>query len=441
MSTAIPVFANYNNQLPDLKSDAYMLVSADTGAVVFQKNENDRKACSSLVKLMTALVVMKHTEDVNTTVRVNEAALEPLYDYDVHTFGLENGEVISILDLLYIMIVDNANDAAYVLADVSSGSVEAFVGEMNALAASMGCKDTHFTEPAGIDNETQYSSVSDMMRISRAFTENPILAKIGGTGTYTITSSSVKRDENELFSSNDLIYSSEDSYKYAKGTMSGYSNTAKFCNAAYATCDGYTYYCVILGGSTAYEGDGAVAEAKKMFRWAFTNLSMTLVADTSTYISDAPVLMSAQADRVRLYPKNNVMALVPDSVDEASLVYQTRINENIKAPIKKGDVLGVCDIVYADEIIATVELVAGQSLDRSFFRTILYVLKTILKSIIFWGAVGLVLIITLSYVFVNKRRDRRELKRIQNVTKKEPETPRESDFADILAEIDRDESK
>ena len=379
----------YNMNLEDMRSDAYLLVNVDTGAVVFSQNADKQLKCASLVKTATALVVVENCEDLDAMVTVTETAIKPLKGLYSSSADLQEGELISVRNLLFCMMLENANDAANVLAEYIGGSVENFVKMMNDRAKELGCTNTNFTNAHGLDEECEYTTANDMYLITKKAIEYSVLADMAAVVDYIVPATNMS-EERELNNWFDMVENgTRYYYQYAKGFKCGMTDDAKRCASVVAYKDAYSYIGIILGcpseciDNCGYPDNTALYEARRMLRWAFSNLRMTTVAEPTDVITSVPVALSAEADHIRLVPEKQIQALLLGTVDESSLEYIYEIEENVTAPVEKGQVLGSVKIKYADSVIADVKLVAGDSVKRSGIMFAGHIAKKVFLSPVF----------------------------------------------------------
>lgn len=439
---SVPVSAEYYNiNLEDMRSEAYLLVNVDTGAVVFSQNADKQLKCASLVKTATALVVVENCDNLDAMVTVTASAIDPLKGLYSSSADLEEGELISVRNLLYCMMLENANDAANVLAEYIGGSVENFVKMMNDRAKELGCKNTNFTNAHGLDEEGEYTTANDMYLITKKALEYSVLADMAAVVDYTVPATNVSeaRELNNWF---DMIENgTRYYYQYAKGFKCGMTDDAKRCASVVAYKDAYSYIGIILGcpseciDNCGYPDNTALYEARRMLRWAFSNLRMTTVAEPTDVMTSIPVLLSTDADHIRLVPEKQIQALLLSSVDEASLEYIYETQENVMAPVEKGQELGSVKIKYADSVIADVKLVAGDSVKRSGMMFMGYLAKKVFLSPVFIIIAVVVIIGILLYMAVIYN----NYKKKQKETRKRLREIKESNYASAsdLYEVDK----
>ena len=420
-SFSVPVSADYYNMnLEDMRSDAYLLINVDTGTTVFSQNADKQLKCASLVKTATAIVVVENCENLDAVVTVTESALEPLKGVYSASSDLQVGEQISVRNLMYCMMLQNSNDAANVLAEYVGGSIENFVNMMNNLAKKLGCKNTNFTNAHGLDEEGEYSSANDMYLLTKYAMNISVLADMAATEEYTVPATNMS-EARELTTRLDIVEKgTRYYYDYAKGFKVGHTDESQRCASVVATKDAYTYIAIVLGcpneciDNCGYPDNTALYEARRMLRWAVRELKMTTIAGTSDILTDIPVALSSQADHVRLVPEKQIQALLLSSVDESSLEYIFELAEDVKAPVNKGDILGKVKIKYADNVIAEVNLVAGDSLKRNAMMYAGHIIKTIVTNPVFIIVVSVAVLVLLVYMMIVYNKYKKQQKKAKD---------------------------
>ena len=159
--------ADYTGDV-ELYSKIDLLINLDSNTVIIDKNADRQADPSSLTKIMTALVVLQSEKDLSKKITVSGSSLESLYGTGCIMSGLQDGEVISVYDLLCCMLIPSGNDAALVLADEYGKGIANFVKKMNDTAKKLGCTKTKFTNPHGLDDNNQKSTANDIAKITQA---------------------------------------------------------------------------------------------------------------------------------------------------------------------------------------------------------------------------------------------------------------------------------
>lgn len=424
----VPGQAAFNAAL-ETSADIVLLLNLDSDTVVFDKNADKVTAPASLTKITTAILTIEHCGDLDAKVTVKQSALDAIAGTNSSTAGLLAGEVLTVRELLYCLLVRSANEAAVILADyIGNGSVPAFVDMMNEFAASLGCENTHFVNPHGLDEAGHCSTARDLAKITRHALELPLFSEIVNTVSYTLPATN-KSEARNLLSTNWLINPNFKTYycEYAAGVKTGSTSGAGRCVISTASKDGYNYLAVVMGAP--YEdvnGDGnpdncAFLECKKIFEWAFDNLRMAKVADTTRIVTVVDVALSRKADHVRLVPATDVTALVPVGNNENSVLIEPIPEEtpqSVDAPVKKGDVIGKARIMYAESEIATVDLVAAEDVDVSLLLYIGHGVAQLFRSTIFLIVFALVLLVLAIYgILVLRHKQQKKRRRAPKALK------------------------
>jgi D-alanyl-D-alanine carboxypeptidase (penicillin-binding protein 5/6) len=223
----------------ELQVQSWALTDAETGLYLAGKNLDERLSIASTTNVMTALVVLEEGVDLDEEVTISEQA-ERFVGFTYSNVGLIQGERLSVRELLVAALVPSGTDAVYALAEhLGDGSVDRFVEKMNAKADSMGLKNTHFENPAGLDSPGNYSSARDLAKIARAAMEYPVFKEIVDTERATISTQNRKL---EVFNTNNLLYT----YPGATGVKTGTSPEAGPCLVATAEDADESYLAVVL---------------------------------------------------------------------------------------------------------------------------------------------------------------------------------------------------
>lgn len=390
----------------ETKSDSIYLVNLDTDTPVYEKNEQKKRYPASVTKIMTYIIVVEQVKDLeNTKVKIQQDILDRLDGTGSSLSGLENhvDEQLSVLDLLYCMMVSSGNDAALVLADfVGNGDVNSFVKMMNAKAKELGCKNTNFVNPHGLHDPNQYTTAYDMYKIAQYAISLPHFMEICNTTTYYVDPD----DDEPLVTSNHLIdpnRGGEYYYEYAKGIKTGTTDEAGYCLISTAVKDGVAYLCVAMH-APCYDADGntidngAMLDSKQLYEWAFDNLALKKVVGEQTPVCETKVNYAFNKDTLLLVPEYSFSTMVPVGDDKDAVEIVPNIPESVDTPVTKGQKIGTADIKYGGQKIASVNLVASESVDRSEFVYGVTVIKNVITSPWFIGAAVLVLILFIIYL-------------------------------------------
>mgnify|MGYP005867804605 CR=1 FL=1 len=252
-------------------AEAVYLFDASTGEALVEQNPDQVRPIASLTKMMTALLVLESGADLNEGITIPDSLtpeFQAIRANRGHTIGLQAGESVRRLDMLYAMLVPSANDAASMLAsDAAGGDLAAFAARMNARASQLGCTATHFTCPHGLYDGGNYSTARDMAKIALACYADPTYRQIADTISYKLPATNV-HPARTVTTTNKLLQPGSGYYRSdAHGMKTGFTTQAGRCFVTFAQQNGHTYGLVILGSNS----QNIFREAAELFDWAFTS--------------------------------------------------------------------------------------------------------------------------------------------------------------------------
>lgn len=412
----VPFTAKAATYTPNVKiyADAYMLISLDDDShpVVAEKNADKRKYPASLTKIVTTMVTLNKVQNLSQTTTVSKSAIEALYGTGAQVAGLKIGQTITIEELLYLTMVHSACDACQVLAEFVSGSVPAFVKEMNNWVKSLGCKDTNFVNPDGLHDPNHYTTPSDMAKITLAAMKNEIFNKISSTQQYKFGKLNFIHTNYMLDKFHVTYY-----YPYAQGIKTGSTEQAGYCVITKASKGGYNYLAIVMD-SPIEVLDGiktkcSFIDAKSLFNWAFDSLKYTTVVRKNDIAYELPVNNGKDADTVQLVVKDDVTTLVPSTLDPSNVIIEpVDPPESLDAPVTKDDFVCKANVIFGEKTIVTVDLVAAKTVELSTFLKILNALKKFFTNKIVLTVLGVIVLLAILYIVTFVRRLRRDKERV-----------------------------
>ncbi|MBE6720257.1 MAG: hypothetical protein E7571_06355 [Ruminococcaceae bacterium] len=404
-------------------SDAYMLINLDDDEfpVIAAKNQDKKKFPASLTKIVTAMVTINNVDDLQAKTKVSESAILVLANTGAQVAGLKAGDELTIEQLLYLTMVHSACDACEVLAEYVAGSIPAFVKMMNDWVKSIGCENTNFVNPDGLHDENHYTTASDMATITLEALQDDTFTKIATTQQYVYDGTTFIHTNFMLDKYHVTYY-----YEYAEGIKTGSTSQAGYCVITKAAKDGYNYLAVVMDAPIkklkGIDTKCSFIDAATIFDWAFDSLKYSTVIRMNDLVHEVPVENGKDADTVQLVAAADVTTLVPVSLDPSAVIIKpVDPPQKLDAPIKQGDRVCKAEVIYADKVIATVDLVAAKNVELSTFLTV----KNKMQS--FFGrkevlAVLLVLIaLVVLYILVFAKRMHKDKKRIEEKRRRQRE--------------------
>ena len=232
---------------PEIGAKSAILMDAATGSVIYERESHTRRAMASTTKIMTALVTLSSARlDETVTASPNVRSVEPTI------IGLDPGDQLTVVQLLYGLLLPSGNDAAVALAEHVGGSVAGFARMMNAKAADLDMEDTHFVNPHGLDEDGHYSSAYDLAILARAAMKQPVFESIVSTREFRI-----KGPPAWLFRSSNLLLQT---VAGADGIKTGYTDNAGRCLVASAARGGRRAISVVLDSETQWADSAALLQ-------------------------------------------------------------------------------------------------------------------------------------------------------------------------------------
>lgn len=456
-----------------------ILLNLDTDTVVYAMEPDVRRPMASMTKIMSYIVAYETIPDIeNAIIPVPESVdldLEGTFSSEANMFA---GERFTGRDLLYMMMVPSGNNAALTLdkyvnslyedgtlkwegdplppaapaptplpenADedavgpVNDSGVDPtdytgisyFVELMNRKAEELGCKDTHFTNSHGLHNENHYSTARDMATITKYAMTLPGFTEVTGTTAWDYAPVGEPENERTAYTTNTLLVNNVDDsgeayyYQSATGIKTGSLDEAGYCITASATAFGYTYIAVGMG-APMYDEDGnqmihgEMLDVRSLFRWAVGSLEKKTVAVQGDVLSSIDLKYAWHKDSLQLTAAQNVAVMLPASVDENSILVVPDIPESVEAPIRKGEQIGTASISYAGDLLATVPLVAGESVAKSEVLEVWEQGQQVLTSPWFLVIMAVIAALIIVYIILivlyrRKQRQLRKVKRFRDI--------------------------
>ena len=395
---------------PDPQCAKAILVDANYGEVLYEKNAYEKAYPASITKVMTALLILEAMEDgrlsADTVVTVSEYAAKKDFSNE-STANLKAGEELTVEQLLYCLLLPSANDAAKALAEALDGSTTEFAARMNRRAGELGCQGTHFVNPNGLHNEDHYTTAYDISLYMTAALEHELFRKIIATPSYTIPATNLSK-ERFFYNTNGLIsnlYYAGYVYDKCIGGKTGTTDEAGRCLVAAAESGDDFLISVVLGSGpievAGYDKprQGQFTESSKLLKWGFKNFERVTITKGSEPVDKVAVTMSRQADEVMVKPQGSITRTLPKDLDVDQIEAEIHLfAEEVEAPVEAGQVLGTMKLSYEGEVYGTLDLVAVTSVERSDLLYKKAQAMEFLQSTQFKVGVAVVLFVTVALV-------------------------------------------
>lgn len=356
-----------------ITSPSAILVDAQSGRILYERNSHERRAPASVTKIMTLVIAFDCIRDgkckLEDKVTISDEAAEQVGTI----IFADKGEQFTLKELLLSIAVGSANDASVAVAEHVSGSEQSFVNLMNQRAQELGLRDTQFVNPTGLTAEGHLTSAHDLAMISRyAALHYPELMKL--TAIYDAQLDVPWRKNGpkfQLWNNNKLLTW----YEGADGMKTGWTQAAGYCLAASAQRGGVRMISVIMGAADPKVRN---AEAARLLDWGFANYTVVQVAPAGQSMGQVPILR-AGIDRIDAVTPTPFGVSVPKG-QKGQISHKVELKERVSAPIKVGDPLGEIIALIDGKEAARSPLVSKVDVPvatywKSMLRTLLHVLK------------------------------------------------------------------
>ncbi|HBE14005.1 MAG TPA: hypothetical protein DCY74_07535, partial [Clostridiales bacterium] len=350
-----------NDWADSINSEAALVVNLDTGRILYRKNASTIMYPASLTKILTTLIALENCEDPkNTMVTIPD----PVLFHDVNTQGgvtiyLQQGERISLWDLLCATILNSACDAANTVGWYIGGDLETFVDRMNHRAAQLGAKNTHCVNTHGLHNGNHYSTAEDMMLILKEALQHPLFQEIISMSAYTIPKTNLSAPRPLKYTVSLTVETSSFYYPDAKGVKTGFTDEAGRCLATTVTRYDTTYAIVLLGANFARPVSAeqpvnyAFTDAITIAEYLFSNYVKETWIQEKQVITEMP--LKDNRDYLLTLKANEDVEVIRNTSDEVACTYHLPETISIKE-IQAGKSVGYATVVINGEEVSSFDL-------------------------------------------------------------------------------------
>ncbi len=345
-----------------LTSPAAILAETSTGAVIFEKNADEKREVASITKLMTALLVLEAIDrgdvKLNDQVQVSQNAAAMKGSQAL----LDANAAYSLEDLLRTTIMASANDSAVALAEYLCGSEEAFVARMNARARELGMDATCYVNCTGYPQGGQYTTARDVCTLCCEVAKHPRYTQYSSVWIDKLTHPGGR--VTDLTNTNRLVRF----YQGCDGFKTGSTDAAKYCLAATAEKNGMRLVAIVLGtpvSQTRFD------EARAMLDYGFANYQRIAIANKGDLLGESLPIHGGAADTVELALGSGLSMLMKNG-QQSGLKLELALPDYADAPIQQGDILGTVNVLLEGQVIAKLNCVAAADVPRPGFIEGLY---------------------------------------------------------------------
>lgn len=400
-----------------INSESAILYNLDTEEIVYEKNPEKQQIPAQLVHIMAAVVCLEHCADIDTTlITANSELYNEFYLYgneygydDLRYAQIYDDDSLSAAELIYAMMLTSSCEASVILANYfGQGIGFDFVKMMNEKAAEIGCVNTNFTNATGLYDENQYTTASDILKITRYALTVPRFEEIATAPSYTpVIRNTNNHKGNDWYWSNSNVMMNEKSdyyYEGTKGIKTGNLEQSGRNLVMKSSRNGFNYLLVLMNAPFE-DGSGNLqyyhlTDAIHVMDWAYETFEFAELLSDKDELAEVPVSLSSGNSYVLAKPESSYSEIWCSEIDISVVQPKITLKENVKAPVKKGDILGFVELSYNGEKITDINLVAASDVERSFLKYNLYAASNYFHSGFFKASLITALIAFFIYIFL-----------------------------------------
>jgi len=347
-----------------------ILIDAKTSEILYSKDAYKKMYPASTTKLMTAILALEKC-NLNDIVTVSHNAIFSIPVGYSHA-SLKEGEELTVEQLLNVLLIPSANDAAIAIAEHIAGSVEDFSVMMNEKAKEIGCISTNFCNPNGIHDEKHYSCAYDLSLIGKYAMQFSDIMRIAKVKQYTLPRTNKYDKTDRIFNTTNTLLidqTSKNYYSYATGLKTGYTDAAGSCIIATATKEDMDLLTVILNSEST---NSRSEDCKALFEYGFNAYSYITLQQSNNIIEYLTIKdATKETKNLGICVKDDIKVLLKNDSIKEYYDYKIEIKDDLKAPISENSVVGTISYQINDNTY-TSDLLASSNVLSSSFETILF---------------------------------------------------------------------
>ncbi len=354
-SSSYIVLANDNI---DINASAALLIDNRTNKILYSKNENEKLFPASTTKIITAILVIENYSLDEKVTASYDAIMNIPQGYA--TANIQVGEELTIKQLLDMLLVHSANDAANVLAEYAGGSISSFVAMMNTKINELGLTSTHFTNPYGLQDDNHFSTAHDLAVIMQYCLKNNTFKQLSGQASCAIPATN-KSAPRKYASTNELLIAGNINYSpYVISGKTGFTSKAGGCLVSMAYHNDLELISVILNSNDRF------GDTRKLYNYGYDNYSLKNIVNANDVITSIEIKNASKTpSKLDVLVSETVPVLAKNSDDLKNITPEIALNKNISAPITEGQTLGkvsytVYGVTYTTDLIAASNIEANK---------------------------------------------------------------------------------
>lgn len=342
--------------VPSISAESAILIESESKRILFEYNPYIRLPMASTTKIMTALLALEKG-NIHDKIKIDSDSV----GVEGSSIYLYEGEIISLEDLLYGLILRSGNDAAIAIGKHIGGNIDSFVNMMNEKAKEIGAINTNFVNPHGLHDDKHYTTAYDLAIITSKAMEIEKFKEISGTKSWI-----ANREKNHLFyNKNKTLWE----YEGGDGVKTGYTTKAGRCLVTSATREGVQLIAVVLNDYNWFQDCYALMD------YGFDNYKSYVILDKGQFIRTVPVIYGDKKEVSAIVEKPFKYPLTEEELEKIKVDFN--VKESIIAPVNKGDILGDVNVYLEGRLIYKGNIIADKDIkELSTFKKIIEMIRS-----------------------------------------------------------------
>ena len=348
---------------PNLNSKVVEIYDLNDAKVLYEIKANDVNSIASLTKIATAMVAIENIKNLDEKLTITSSMLN-LVSREAHVAGLRVGNIVTYRDLLYATLVTSGADAATSLAIASSGSLSNHVNKMNELAKKVGLVHTNFKNVVGLDEDNQYSTADDVLKLLLYALNNHTFKEIYTTKKYTLTNGLVVNTTLKLYDKNGTVDTS-----FIIGSKTGFTNKAGYCLAYLIDVNGHNMLIITLNANRIGNTYNSLIDANTLVKFLKNNYKEEILVEKGKLIKILPVELS-NIDNYEIKATNEVTKYLPSDFDikDLKIVYEGKEELNFRDDLQ--DKIGEVSYYYQNKLLLKEDVILNEEISINILKVI-----------------------------------------------------------------------
>lgn len=350
-------------QPPSIDADTYILIDAESGSILCEKNSKVTHYPASMTKIMTAILAIE-LGDPEQLMTASQAAINDIGP-NGSNIGIIVGEQIPLKNLLQALLISSANETANIIAEHISDSRQEFIDLMNQRAKELGAENTHFANACGIHDPMHFTTASDIARIARYAMTLPQFREIVSTPRFTMPATNKHPFWQELTNTNQLMITDQSDLYKINGIKTGFTGPAGYNLVSSAINEnGMELIAVVMNVKNEGASGNVRQYSKELLDYGFNNFKKVNLLEDNKVYRNVRVENAADIYGLDLITTGSLTCVLPRDEVMRNIKEIPHINEFISAPVNQGDIMGYVEFFKDELSIGKIDLIAGRTMEH-----------------------------------------------------------------------------